>query len=258
MMKTAWIIGASSGIGHHLALQLARDGYAVALSARRQNALKKVAADLADSSQTYILPLDVMDLASIESARDRLLEQAGTIDLVVFAAGIYTPMPLEEFDLETSLQTLDVNLNGAFRVYHALKDFMQDPLTPFHMAWVASVAGYRGLPGAAAYGASKAALINFAEIQRSEMGEHNTKIQVINPGFVKSQLTDKNTFEMPMMISPEKAATYIIKGLHKDKFEIAFPPLFVFFMKLLRLMPYSLFFKVMQKVAKDQRSSQND
>ena len=169
---------------------------------------------------------------------------------MIFAAGVYQPMPLKVFDLNDANKTIDINLKGAFNAFSIIREdaFSHDAM---HLVWIASVAGYRGLPNSAAYGVSKAGLISFAEMQRSELESHNTKVQVVNPGFVKTRLTKKNAFKMPMLISPEQAADYILKGMQKNKFDISFPPLFALIMKALRIMPDYLFFACLRKLVKE-------
>ena len=169
---------------------------------------------------------------------------------MVFAAGIYTPMSLKHYNHQQSLETLNVNLTGAFNVFETLKEEALSEKR-CHFVWISSVAGYRGLPNSGAYGVSKAALINFAEIQRVELERHNTKVQVVNPGFVKTRLTDKNDFPMPSLLTSEQAANYIYKGLLKKGFEINFPPLFSFVMKALRIMPNWFYIYLIQKLLKE-------
>ncbi len=250
MTKIAWIIGASTGIGKATARCLQDDGYGVVLSSRRKDSLVKAAKDMSSQTSVMTVPCDVTDLESLHTAKTQILNSHGKIDLVVFMAGIYDPMSLKDYDHKKALMTLDVNLKGAFHVFEAMRQEALDPLTPLHLAWTASVAGYRGLPNSGAYGASKAALINFVEIQKAELKNFNTKVQIINPGFVKTRLTDKNDFEMPMQISTTEAAESIKKGLRKSKFEILFPSAFGIIMKIIRMLPYWLYFKLAQKLNK--------
>lgn len=253
MTKTVWIIGASAGIGRALAQKLAKQGYNIALSARNEESLKEAASELDKGAKSWVSPCDASDVKSLKASYKDLTKKAGRLDIIVFAAGIYDPMPLGSYDHKKSIQTLDVNLGGAFNVFEAVREQALDASTPLHLAWVASVAGYRGLPGSCAYGASKAALINFAEIQKAELEKHNTKVQVINPGFVKTRLTEKNNFEMPMQITVEEAAESIAKGLESSKFEILFPSVFGFIMKMLRVMPYWLYFKLSKQLVQDNK-----
>lgn len=248
MTRTAWIIGASSGIGKALALNLSRERYDLALSARSQEPLQDILKGLPKGPKNTSHPCDVSELKTLQAAYKAILGEHGKVDLMIFAAGVYTPMPLSEYDHKKSLATLDVNLTGALNTFEVIKEAATSKDHPLHLVWIGSVAGYRGLPNSCAYGISKAGLMSFAEIQRTELKELNTKVQLVSPGFVKTRLTDKNTFEMPMIISTEKAADYIAKGIKSDKFDIAFPPLFAFIMKLLRCLPDFLFFKIAKKM----------
>lgn len=247
-MKTVWIVGASAGIGKALALKLAQEGYNLVLSARTQKSLLDLQKLLPKNCQSLVAPCDVVSGESLKAALEKAKEKFGVVDTVVFAAGIYQPMFLKDYNHEMSLQTLEVNLKGAFNLYEVLYPQIVDSSSCLHLVWIASVAGYRGLPGAGAYGVSKAALINFAEIQRAEFFSFQTKVQVVNPGFVKTRLTDKNTFAMPLMITPEQASHYIFKGMKSDKFEISFPPLFIFYMKILKILPQKMYDFITRKL----------
>lgn len=247
MSQTAWILGASAGIGKALAKELACQGYQLVLSARSEEPLTELLDALPHPNRHRVVTCDVSSLESVHSAFSTFQEKSQKLDLVIYLAGIYQPMLLKDYDHDMSLKTLEVNLTGAFNVFEVLRPQALDPKQSLHLVWTASVAGYRGLPSACAYGVSKAALLNFAEIQRLELSSRQTKVQVINPGFVQTRLTDKNNFAMPMIITPEKAAGYIVKGLGRSQFEIAFPRPFVMIMKLLRLLPFGLYERLMAR-----------
>lgn len=252
MAKVAWIIGASSGIGRALSIKLSQEGYRLAVSARSSEPLSNLLKALKGTHHS-IHPCDVSQLKTVQKAYQDIIGFFPTLDLIVFAAGIYIPMSLDQYDHKKSLETLEVNLTGAFNVFEVIKKQAFSKDHPLHLAWISSVAGYRGLPNSGAYGVSKAGLINFAETQRTELKNCNTKVQVINPGFVKTRLTDKNDFEMPMILTPETSADYIFKGLQSSKFDISFPPLFATIMKLFRVLPDCIFFKIAQKMLKRER-----
>lgn len=249
MSDVVWIIGAGSGIGQALAKRLSFKNHKICLSSRRKDALETVRQEL-HGSDHLVLPCDVVDSTSLQSAFDKIIETFGRLDKVIFAAGIYTPMPLQNYQHEDAIQTLDVNLKGAFTLFHVLHPYLFSKKSDIHLVWIASVAGYRGLPGSGAYGVSKAGLINFAEIQKLELQDLNTKVQLVNPGFVKTRLTDKNDFDMPQIITADKAARFIEKGMESTRFEISFPPLFTFFMRLLRVLPDRLYFYLVRKFVK--------
>lgn len=173
--------------------------------------------------------------------------QHGPIELAVLNAGDYRPMPLDAFDVQLFERLMHVNYMG---VVHGL-DALRGPMCQRKRGQIlitASVAGYRGLPLAAPYSASKAALINMAEALHPEFLAQGVRLRVINPGFVKSPLTALNDFPMPGLLEPEQAARAILRGIDRKGFEISFPTGFVLVMKLLRILPYALFFPLIRRV----------
>jgi len=246
----AWITGASSGIGRALALRLARDGWRVAASARRAEELARLAAEARDmAGAIHAFPLDVTDPAAVTGCVTDLEAQLGPLDLMVLNAGSYEPMPAESFSAATLRRLIDLNVMG---VAHAIEAALPRLLARGRgrIAIVASLAGYAGLPYAAAYGAGKAALINMAEALRPELLAKGIVVQVINPGFVRTPLTDRNDFPMPFLVTAEQAAAAIARGLDGDRFEIAFPWLFVRLLKLVRMLPYRFYFALTRRMVR--------
>jgi short-subunit dehydrogenase len=239
-----WIIGASSGIGEALAYELARQGETIALSARNGEALSGICAQLKGAGH-LVMPVDASDAAALFAVADNLKAQWGRIDRIIFMAGLYTPMKLGALDLNETAKIINVNLMGAFNATEAGLRALK-PQGKGQLVLCASVAGYRGLPNSQPYGATKAAVINLATSLRLEHG-HYLDIKVINPGFVTSRLTQKNDFEMPFKISPEKAAKALARGLKSKDFEIHFPKQFTLIMKTLALLPDELYFKLASK-----------
>lgn len=235
-----WIVGASSGIGAALARELAAQGATLALSARRKDLLETLKASLA--GQHKIFALDVTEAEPVARTAQAIRAAFGRIDRVIFLAAAYTPMKLSELDLAVTRQIIDVNLLGAFHVVHAVLPILKEQ-SKGQIALCGSVAGYAGLPGGQPYSATKAGIISLAESLRGELPP-SIDVKLINPGFVKSELTDKNTFAMPMIITAERAATCIAGWLPSSRFEIHFPRTFTLWIKLLRLLPYGLFFRV--------------
>lgn len=233
----AWITGASSGIGRALALRLARAGWRVAVSARSRKDLDTLAQEGGDKLSPY--PLDVTDRAAVAETVDAIEREQGPIALAVLNAGTHQPMLAREFSTDVVDKLLRLNVAG---VAHSLEALLPRLRERGHgqIAAVASVAGYRGLPTAAAYGASKAAVINMMESLRPELDREGVLIQLVNPGFVKTPLTDRNTFKMPMLMDVEDAAAALHRGLGSTRFEIVFPRLFCWGMKLYRMLPYAL------------------
>lgn len=237
--KRVWIIGASSGIGRAVALELAQRGASLILSARREAKLIELNQQLDNEHQ--VSALDVTDTNEVNLTAQKI----GYIDSVLFFAAGYQPNSIADMDIEQAKQLVDVNLNGALNVVSAVLPIMQQQAHG-QIALCASVAGYMGLPHGQPYSATKAALINFAETLRLE--QPLLDIKVINPGFVKTELTDKNDFKMPMLISAEQAAIQVVKGLQTKRFEIHFPKRFTLLLKLMRTLPYALYFCLLRKV----------
>lgn len=237
-MKTFWLIGASSGIGEALAKSLSKEGWQVAISARSVDKLDTLANT---SEHLHAYPLDVTDAHGFEQVYKDICEALGEIDYVMFNAGDYTPMPLEDYSSELFQKLIDVNFLGAVN----LLNFIIPSFTARghgQILLTASLAAYRGLPRSAPYSASKAALLSLAESLHLELKQKGVLLRVISPGFVKTPLTDKNTFKMPGLITAEEAAKAIMRELTGSHFEIRFPKGFAFSMRLLSLLPYKLYF----------------
>jgi short-subunit dehydrogenase len=242
--KTAWITGAGTGIGRELAVKLARAGVRVAASARSADRLDELGRAQAG---IFPVPVDVTDRAAVDAAHRHILATIGTIDLAVLNAGVWHPMSAGEYDAERVAQSMNVNYLG---IANALQPLIPNMIAAGkgHLALVASVAGYRGLPKAAAYAPSKAAVISLAEVLRLELSRHGITVSLINPGFVETPMTAVNQFPMPYIIKAEDAAERILKGLARGKFEIAFPWQLVTMLKLLRLMPNGLYLRLASRL----------
>ena len=238
--KTAWITGASSGIGLELARLLDGKVTYLAVSARSQDKLSKLAAQC---KNVVSYPLDVTDADAVVDSVGDIEAAAGPIDLAVLNAGVWQLMDVAELDLKAIRAGIEVNYMG---VVHAINALLPGMLArgAGQIAIVASVAGYRGLPRSAAYGPTKAALINLAETLRTELAPRGITVSVVNPGFVDTPMTRDNPFPMPNIISAKDAAQSLLAGLERRKYEIIFPRAFVFAMKLLRLLPNAMYFWV--------------
>ncbi len=246
--KRVWIIGASTGIGAALADALHSRRAKVALSARSADKLSALVTKFG-ASRAMALPLDITKVATIAAAEQELVDAWGGYDLVVFMAGDYTAMRAWQLDLKIAQQMVDVNWGGCLNgLSVVIPRFIVAKAGG--IALVSSVAGYRGLPKSLVYGPTKAALINLAETLYLDLKDKGLDIYVINPGFVKTPMTAGNDFEMPSLITPEEAALEIIKGLEAGEFEIHFPKGFTHKLKLLRHLPYSLYFSLIKKSTK--------
>ncbi|NDA64502.1 MAG: SDR family NAD(P)-dependent oxidoreductase [Chitinophagia bacterium] len=247
--KKIWLVGASEGIGKRLAQALAHEGAILAVSARQQDKLQMLV-DSFPGSGHGMVPLDVQDISSVAFAYESLKANWGVPDVVIYNAGTYDPVYAQTFGLPRIQKMMDVNFNGALRVLnYILPDFILN--NKGHIALVGSIAGYRGLPGAIGYGASKAALMHLAENLAVDLYKTNIKVQIINPGFVKTKLTAKNTFAMPQIMEAEEAAMHIVRGLESQKFEIRFPWAFSTLLKMLSFLPAALYFRIMREKKRD-------
>ncbi|MCF1435821.1 SDR family NAD(P)-dependent oxidoreductase [Agrobacterium vitis] len=243
--RVAWITGASSGIGRSFALKLAREGYIVGVSARRTEDLMALAAENPD--RIHAFPLDITDGNAVKQVVGDIEAKLGPIDMAVFSAGSYIRETAERFDAEQLRRMVDLNLVGTGHCLEAVIAVMV-ARGKGRIGLVGSVSGYSGLPGGGIYGATKSAMITLAEALRPGLLEKGVVISIINPGFVKTPLTDKNDFPMPFLVTAEQAADHIEKGMEAGKFEIAFPWQMVLSLKLLRLLPYPLYFALTRKM----------
>ena len=238
----AWITGASTGIGRGVALRMARDGWTVVASARRNDLLDALAREAeALPGRIVAAPCDITDLEAVKAVVQAAEAEHGPIALAMLNAGTFKPESAEALDSGVFSEVIDLNLNGTIRCLEAVLPGMTERRRG-QVAIVSSVAGYRGLPSSLSYGASKAALINLCEALRFDLRRLGITVQVINPGFVKTPLTDKNTFPMPFLVELDTAADRIVRGFARGGFEIAFPWQMVLMLKTLRLLPYWLYF----------------
>jgi len=248
MTQVVWITGAGKGLGRAVALLLARRGDVVAASARTVADLDSlVAAAVAFGGRIVGFPLDIADEQATLAAVDAIERELGPIDQAILNAGTHLPVAVAALTARPFRQLVETNLMGTVHGVAALTPRMV-ARRGGRIAVVASVAGYRGLPSAAAYGATKAALINMAEALRPDFARHGVVLQVINPGFVRTPLTDRNDFPMPFLIEADDAARRVVAGLASDRFEIAFPRRFALLLKLLRCLPYPLYFALTRRM----------
>ena len=243
MVKTIWITGASSGIGKALAIKFANEGWKVAASARRENLLKELNQT---NENIHPFPLDVTNIDQCKTVFGNIVEKFKNIEISIFGTGIHDPKSEKKFNLDKIRKIMEVNYFGTMNCINAVYDYYNNKKSG-QISIISSVAGYRGLPAAGAYCASKSALTSFTESLQFEMKRKNVRISLVSPGFIKTPMTDQNDFPMPMIKSPEFAAEQIYLGLIKKKgFEIHFPKAFTFFLKFLRILPNSIYFKLVE------------
>ena len=249
-----WITGASSGLGRALALLMAKRGHRVAISARKAESLDEVVKEGEKLRGTlYAVPLDVTDEAQVRAAVEAMEKAHGEIALAILNAGTHIPLDVEDFNTEAFRKLIDVNVMGVVNCLAPIIERMR-ARKQGHIAVVASVAGYCGLPSASAYGLTKAGLINMCEALEPELALDGVQLQLVNPGFVRTPLTDKNDFNMPFLMEPDDAAAAFYDGLQSDRFEIVFPRRMACAMAGLRNLPYRLFFKITRSMARDRRN----
>jgi NAD(P)-dependent dehydrogenase (short-subunit alcohol dehydrogenase family) len=246
--KTAWITGAGKGIGRSLALNLVQRGYVVAVSARSKEDLDTLANE-ARAGRIVANPLDVTDEKAVDATAARVIEDFGGLDLVVLNAGTHSELTAAHFHMAEFNRVMGTNLTGTANCLAALLPRMRAAKRG-RIAVVSSVAGYRGLPTAGAYNASKAALIALCEALKPELEGSGVELSLVNPGFVDTPLTRRNKFAMPFLMEPDAAAEKIADGLERGKFEIVFPWQMTVLMKLLRILPYPLFFAVTRRMVR--------
>ena len=242
--KVIWITGASSGIGKALAIKFAKEGWKVAISARRENLLNEIAKTYND---IFPYPLDVTDSKKCELVFNSIKEKFKNVDISVFSTGIHDPKSEKSLDLNKVRQIMEVNFFGTINSVNAVYKYYKERKSG-QISIVSSVAGYRGLPAGGAYCASKSALTSFTESLNFDMKRKNVRVSLISPGFIKTPMTDQNDFPMPMIKTPEFAAEEIYNGLvKKNAFEIHFPKSFTFIMKILQILPNWIYFKLVEK-----------
>lgn len=242
--RVAWITGASTGIGAEVAAQLAASGIQVAISARNAESLNSAATA---HPNLHAYPLDVTRADDVGQVFARIEQELGAIDLIIAGAGTYAPVSADSITLDAFRKMYEVNYLGVINMLVAVLPVFRARRSG-HISWVASVAGYRGLPRAAAYGPTKAALINLAESLKPELERDGVRVSVINPGFVKTPMTAQNDFPMPFLMDVGDAARATIAGLARGKFEVAYPLRFVAILKLAQRLPYGIYFWLVRKL----------
>ena len=235
--KRYWLVGASEGLGRALAERLSAAGAEVILSARSTERLAEVAASLPGPST--VLPVDVADAASVRGAA----AAAGQIDGVVFLAGLYWPMAAQDWNADQVETMCDVNFTGCARVIGAALPAMVARGTG-HVVITGSLSGFRGLPGAIGYGASKAGVMALAECMQADLRGSGIVVQVANPGFIRTRLTDKNTFAMPFLMEPAEAADHMFRHMQTDRFKVSFPTVFSWLFRLSQFLPDWAYYRI--------------
>ena len=235
--KRYWLVGASEGLGRSLAQVMSRAGVELVVSARSMERLEELVAELPGKASA--ISVDISDSDSVRKAA----VDVGDIDGVVFLAGVYWPMKATEWDADKAEAMADINFTGAFRVLgQIVPGFVKKDAG--HVVLTGSLSGFRGLPGAIGYGASKAGVMYLAESMQADLRRTGVDVQVVNPGFVKTRLTDKNEFSMPFIMEPEEAAQEIWEHMNDTTFKKSFPRLFSWFFRVSQFLPDWLYYRI--------------
>ncbi|RKF17126.1 SDR family NAD(P)-dependent oxidoreductase [Roseovarius spongiae] len=234
--KSYWIVGVSEGLGRALAQAMDKAGVRLILSARSGDRLAELAGALRDATP---LEMDVSEPAAVA----RAVGAAGEIDGVIYCAGQYTPLKAQDWDAAAVEAMCEVNFLGAVRLLgHVVPRFAGR--NRGHIVLIGSLAGFRGLPGAIGYGASKAALMHLGETIYADLRGGDVKVQLVNPGFIKTRLTDKNDFRMPLIQTPEQAADHVLAAMKGRRFSTSFPVPFSWLFRVGRVLPHGLFYRI--------------
>jgi len=234
--KRWWVVGASHGLGAALARQLVGQGAQVVLSARSRDKLDAVAQDLGGAE---VVPMDVTDTASVDQA----VAQAGQVDALLWCVGNYEPLATRDWDTAKVEAMFDVNLMGAVRLLGRVVPEMA-ARDAGHVVIIGSLSGFRSLPGAIGYDASKAGLMHLAGNLHADLHKTNVTVQLANPGFIKTRLSDKNDFDMPQIMAPEKAADHVMGAIRSGRFQTSFPRPFSWLFTSGWLIPRRLFLRI--------------
>ena len=232
-----WLVGASEGLGRSLAHKLSSMGVELALSARKVDRLQNLADELPSAASIY--PLDVSDLRAVKATA----ENVGQIDGVIYMAGVYWPMDAKHWDADAVEAMCNINFTGAARVMGAIVPKMIER-NEGHVVLIGSLSGFRGLPGAIGYGASKAGMMHLAENMYAELHKTGIKVQLVNPGFIKTRLTDKNEFNMPFVMGPDEAAEKVVAAMLSNRFQSNFPRMFSWLFRGANFLPAWAFYRL--------------
>ena len=235
--KRYWIVGASEGLGRAVSHELSRRGVELLLSARDQDRLDELAEELPGKARS--VPLDISDGAAVRAAMATL----GHIDGLVFLAGVYWPMPAKDWDPDKIEAMCDINFTGAARVVGAVLPQMI-ARDEGHIVLTGSLSGFRGLPGASGYSASKAGVMAMAEALRADLWRTGVEVQLVNPGFIRTRLTEQNDFRMPFIQEPDVAAREFVEHMETDGFARSFPWLFSSLFRLSQFLPDWLYYRI--------------
>ena len=232
-----WLVGASEGLGLALAQKLSAAGAELILSSRNPGRL--TAAVNALPGKANALPVDVGLSDSVAAAAAQL----GDLDGMVFLAGVYWPMRAQDWDAKSAEAMADINFTGCIRAVGAALPGMVAK-GKGHIVITGSLSGFRGLPGAIGYAASKAGTMVLAESMYADLRKTGIAVQLANPGFIRTRLTAKNNFTMPFIMEPEAAAEIMFRHMQSDCFKISFPTAFSLLFRGGNFLPDWLYYRM--------------
>lgn len=245
--RNIWLIGASTGIGAAMVPLLVRQGARVAISSRSAESLDRIAASQGD--RVIAKPLDVTDRAAMGRAADELRAAWGRIDVLLYNAGTWAPVDVENFDVDNFEQQIAVNYTGMVRAIGAVLPDMLARRSG-EIVGVASLSAYGAFPRAEAYGSTKAAVNYLLQCLRIDLAKHNIGVTTVNPGFVDTQLTSENDFPMPFIMQPGDAAKAIVDGLRAGRTEIHFPRRLSLPLKIVTALPRPIYEWILARTAR--------
>tara|TARA_B100000214_G_scaffold365096_1_gene332459 strand:+ start:253 stop:1011 length:759 start_codon:yes stop_codon:yes gene_type:complete len=249
-LQTIWITGGSSGIGFAVAKKFLKKNWSVVISSSNNYKLEQASLKLkkyAKNNNIFSLVCDITNYDQVNETVSKIEKEISTIDIALLGAAAYSPNKTQDFDIKNYELLINVNLKGTINCIDVLKKFMKNRND--HISIISSPVGFRGMPTAGAYGMTKAAQLNLVESLYFDFKKLNIKISVINPGFIDTESTRLNSFKMPMLKTPEYAAEKIYKGLTgKYRFEIYFPFIVVFFVKIMRVLPLKIYALIWNKL----------
>ncbi|SMY09011.1 SDR family NAD(P)-dependent oxidoreductase [Flavimaricola marinus] len=235
--KRYWLVGASEGLGREVALALSRAGAEVVVSARSEDRLASLVEEMPGKASYAVV--DVTDREAVEAVAAKI----GPLDGMVYLAGVYWPLGAKEWDNEKAEAMADINYLGASRCVGAVIGPMVER-GEGHIVLTGSLSGFRGVAGAIGYGASKAAVMYLAESMHADLRKTGVKVQLVNPGFIKTRLTDKNDFSMPFIMEPEAAAREFVEHMNTDAFKKSFPWMFSWMFRGSQILPDWLYYRL--------------
>jgi short-subunit dehydrogenase len=253
--QRVWLTGASQGIGRAVALELADRGAVTVLTARNEEHLEELRTAVETrGGKAMVKPGDVTDLDRMRQIGAEIEAELGAVDILIANAGTHLESAPESFDSTGYLELMRINYGGMLHCVEAVVDGMIERRSG-RIVGVASLAGYRGVPKAAAYSASKGAVINFLQSMRFHLADHNVGVTIVNPGFVRTPLTDRNDFHMPFLMEADRAARVMCDGIARGRAELSFPFPFSTTIALMRIIPHPIYNRIMARVWKRLKGS---